>query len=79
MWRMGFARISAIFARSSKVLTSIVVGVAGGFWAVSAIRSLWGATSFSIGFLAVLGLVLLWKYVEKARPDRVMAVRPYAI
>lgn len=79
VWRMGFARISAIFARSSRVLTSIVVWVVGGFWVVSAIRSLWGAISFSIGFLGVFGFVLLWKYVEKASPDRARAVRLYAM
>lgn len=32
VWRIGFARISAIFARSSSVSMFIVVSVSGGFW-----------------------------------------------
>ena len=65
---MGFARVSAIFARSWRVSVSIVVLVSGGFWVVSAISSLYGAVSFFMVFCGVFGFVFMWKYVEKASP-----------
>jgi hypothetical protein len=54
---MGLAKISAIFARSSRVSVSIVVFVSGGFCVVLAISSLYGVMSFSSDGFSVVGLV----------------------
>ena len=56
---IGLARISAIFARSSRLSVSIVVFVSGGFWVVLAISSLYGAVSFSSDGFSVVGLVFM--------------------
>lgn len=75
VWSMGFARVSAIFARSWRVFVCIVVLVSGGCWVVSAIRSLYGAVSLFMGFCGVFGFVFVWKYVEKIRPVVDIVVR----
>lgn len=59
VWSMGFARVSAIFARSWRVSVCIVVLVSGGCWVVSAIRSLYGAVSFLWVFVGVFGFVFM--------------------
>ena len=53
---IGLARVSAIFARSSRVSVSIVVFVSGGFCVVFAISSLYGSMSFLMRFSARLKL-----------------------
>ena len=50
VYSIGLISASDIFARSSMDAMFIVVVVSGGFWVVSAIISLCGAMSFSIGF-----------------------------
>lgn len=58
VWRMGFARISAVLANSSSVFILIVVGCSGSvFSAVSTIKSLCSAMSFSICRSGWVGMV----------------------
>ena len=56
---IGLARVSAIFARSSRVSMFIVVFVSGGFCVVLAISSLYGVVSFSSDGFSVVGLVFM--------------------
>jgi hypothetical protein len=75
VWSIGLARVSAIFARSSRFSVSIVVFVSGGFWVVLAISSLYGAVSFSMAFLGGgAGLYLMYRRAEIARAIVVAAV-----
>lgn len=58
VWRIGFARISAVLASSFRVFTFMVVVWGGSVISlVSIIRSLYWAWSFSICGFSVVGLV----------------------